>query len=702
MRFVCALVATSLLLQLVSSQAFATNIVFSVLVDGLFCQPGPLPGDPNLYGVLPQALSAILDQTRLLYLDATGGNASFSFLLQPVVRPSSGGASAAASMLLAPVLSGFSAGGAGAELPAPTDVLPILTAYPNLRLSTPLLASSMLLLSSTSVVAPSGAVFLMPFSAATWGALFGALAIAAFCSWACERTSPYGFFRTGATPHARHTLSCMTALYGACLAALRKNPAPSRAWSSRMVWVAVFFLTLFANQLYISKLTAIISVQYLSPVITGWLQLQAPGGAQFAVDSSSWVAAYFNDSAALVESDSGPFAAALGPNACARGLCDDVTAAMAPNAVAYSSFSAALGAVRSGAVPALVADSAYTLLSLAGAGCVSDVQITAQGLQTFFTRAVLNASALPGANFAALFNAATIMLQGNGAIAQIVLVSSATSSCPAVFSSTPLVVSQPLDTRSVIAIFWLFLALCAGAWLTLGAEVAVFASRNSGGAGTFFANTLGWYGDLWHRKRALAVRESLASGAASAGDGQGHRSGRGGESSALSHDAFSSSLIDAATGLAASPQGGSASSSGAPTSYSGSSSLNSSATSTVSGAATVGSGTHMPMLFTLASPQPLAVDDDATSSRPHGLLNVITSPSPAAADAAASSVASARRLASPQPSLLTTDVRGLDAFESAYTLSASPRTPTLADLAAARARAEANEANADATDGTGI
>ena len=206
--------------------------------------------------MLPTVLTQVLDNVRLAYSTATNSTFTFSLVpLPPVPAPAT--AASEADAVLAPVLSGAMAGSLGASLPLAAALgLPALRAPPpDVALSFPVLATSMALVTAVRPAVPGVggvAIWLQPFEGSTWGVLAACLVVAAAGSWACEAASPFGFARTGLTPHARATLGATSAGYGACLAALRRNPAPTRAWSSRMVWVAIFFLAFFANQLYVS------------------------------------------------------------------------------------------------------------------------------------------------------------------------------------------------------------------------------------------------------------------------------------------------------------------------------------------------------------------------------------------------------------------------------------------------------------------
>jgi len=399
----------------------------------------------------------------------------------------------------------------------------------------------------------------------------------------------------------------------------------------------------------LSKLTAIVVVQTPVLSVSSWAALAGPGGSRFAVDASSWVWSYLNASAAEAASQ-----APAPVVACGRGLCDRLAAAMAPNAVPYANFSQALRAVTRGALPALVVDATTVLLALDGAGCVGGVQLVQiSGEQTFFTTAAVNASALPGASFLALFNAAIIALQASGVVTNTIAASSAASSCPSLSGAGDTDErASPLTLPSVLPLFWLFLGLVGAGWAVLACEAAVFARRNRGGAATFCSNVLGWYGDAWHRKKALKAKTAHAAAAAAAAataaagaSGTSAASGGGGGfgggephlagvfafgSAPQAAGADRSDVLRAATGMDSERSIGSA----APT---------------------------------LQSPRAGAGDGDGAGSL--ALSSSSQSPAPS----------------SPQLTLASVDVHSVVPFESAITLSASPVTPTLAQLASRRA-----------------
>ena len=489
-----------------AGMARQTHLTIDVLVDGYFASLATVNGVATLVGTLPAELALVLDATRLRYSDATGGAYMFNYSLSPVPTPFSPSAPLA---VLSGVLSGSAAAYAGALQPSPLDVLSVLPTAPALRSSLPLFYSDMALLTRPVVVGPPFFFFLAPFAAPTWGIVAAAFALAAAVAWVMERVSPYGFVRAGRTPAARHVLGAVTAVYGSCLALLNRNPAPTRSWSSRMVWVGVFFLALFLNQAYLSKLTAIVTLTQQLPTIGSWAEVSGSGGAAFAVVEASRSFYYITTANDLARDGAGP------AGVCSLGVCDLVSAGMLQNAQPAASWNTALAALRSGAVDALVTEKDFALVALSGANCVNDVVIATTGLQTFFLTATVNASVLPGANFAALLDESILAAASDGKIAALIGAQWSGTSCGNLYAPN-LQTSRALGTSAIIGVVVVFFIFIALAWITCAAEACLFRRRHRGGAWTWANNGLGWYGDIHHRKQAIKLAAAVAAASAAA------------------------------------------------------------------------------------------------------------------------------------------------------------------------------------------
>lgn len=372
-------------------------------------------GNVAFTGFLIALLDALLTRARVIYETQTNSTATLSYTYVQVSYPNASNPGS----ILTDLLDGTVDVYAGHIQPTVAQTAAILFQYPTIQASVPYLSADAGLLTKLLPSQPDEWLFLEPFGASVWGTLIASCLLVAGMTWTFERFSPYGFYRNGKNPHDKNQLNALSALYFAFLAFVKRNPAPARAWSTRFVLVAAFFLALFMVQSFIARLTSFFTVKPTAPLVKTWQDLATPGN-QFAVDGSGWVAEYLQTSYNEEQAEQRAASNANGTQA-QRWLLlvDSLAAAIYPNAIVYPNLTLAVNALKSGQVKALVGDSTRLQLILSQPPCTTQLSIVETGLQSHFQTIFLNTSAIPGFPLVRVLTSSLLQLSDSGALTQI-------------------------------------------------------------------------------------------------------------------------------------------------------------------------------------------------------------------------------------------------------------------------------------------